>query len=334
MVKYRQRRSTDLTELNETISLEDRFIQLMTRWVRFVDATQGRARFIAAVLLLTLVGAWLDYVSGRQVILVAFYFVPVFFATSTLGFRAGLVLACICAAVTIMLRILDGTISPDDRLMLWNTMARLIIGIVCLGLLWVLQQCVRKEAARARLDMLTGIANRLAFFELAEQVLLSAQRLGTPFSLAYIDADDFKVINDSYGHDAGDRTLRVIAHVIKENVRTDVVVRLGGDVVARLGGDEFVILIAGAQPSDVDSIVQRVCARLKIATTLYETPLTFSVGVVTFLQAPATVDLAVKRADEVMYEIKKGGGDAVRQLVCKDGWETGDAVDTERGSKP
>lgn len=91
----------------------------------------------------------------------------------------------------------------------------------------------------AREDFLTGVLNSRAFYEMAQVEMARAARQDSPLSLAYIDLDDFKEVNDTLGHSTGDRVLQAVAATIMEDIRLT-------DAVARLGGDEFAILLSGS----------------------------------------------------------------------------------------
>ena len=101
----------------------------------------------------------------------------------------------------------------------------------------LLQQALEREKDEARLDFLTQIANRRAFYEAAATEVIRARRYHRPLTLVYIDLDNFKVVNDTFGHKTGDGLLVEVAATLRINIR-------GSDPVARLGGDEFVILLA------------------------------------------------------------------------------------------
>src|SRR4030042_6961301 len=98
----------------------------------------------------------------------------------------------------------------------------------------------------ARKDFLTGIPNRQAFFEIAGIEINRCRRHGYPLTIAYIDCDNFKVINDRFGHQTGDNLLCSVANTLQKSIRVT-------DIVARLGGDEFAILLpeTGYEPAEV-----------------------------------------------------------------------------------
>ena len=107
----------------------------------------------------------------------------------------------------------------------------------CGGLMLRLRQRLIPELLRlAQVDALSGVYNRRAFMETAEEMLSRAEQLQQPMSMALIDVDHFKQINDTYGHDAGDQVIRRVSELLRGSVRS-------ADLVGRLGGDEFVLLV-------------------------------------------------------------------------------------------
>ena len=176
-------------------------------------------------------------------------------------------------------------------------------------MVWAVDHASRVSATAAAMrgmayrDELTGAANRRRLLEeLAEQ----AERVGpgSPVSIVFFDLDHFKRVNDTYGHDAGDRVLRVVAEVAARTVRD-------GDLVARLGGEEFVIVAPGIGREDAIGLAERlrralpdeVAAAVGMRTTA-------SFGVTVLRPGDDAIDV-LRRADARMYAAKRGGRDRV-----------------------
>jgi diguanylate cyclase (GGDEF)-like protein len=136
-------------------------------------------------------------------------------------------------------------------------------------------------------------------------------RYKRPFTIAYLDLDDFKQVNDSLGHDAGDNLLRCVALSIKANIRSS-------DALARIGGDEFVILLPETNEDQAQSVVQKLGGALHAALQKENWAVSFSIGVVTYIRPPATVDEMLVKADHMMYAAKREGKNKVRYLVWKE----------------
>lgn len=153
----------------------------------------------------------------------------------------------------------------------------------------------------AHFDQLTGLYNRTSFFERLDHAVESARRSGTYFALLYIDLDGFKPINDSFGHERGDRVLQEVAERLRQQVREV-------DMVARLGGDEFVVLLEDYfDPRDFYQTISRI-------RKTFHTPICLdgdihalhaSIGVATFPDDAASGNELLEAADHAMYEAKK-----------------------------
>ena len=159
-------------------------------------------------------------------------------------------------------------------------------------------------------DPLTGLANRAAFYEQAAAELVRCRRYGHAFTIAYIDCDNFKAINDRLGHRTGDALLCAVAIVLQRSVRTS-------DIVARLGGDEFIIGFVETGSQAALTTVQRMRERLSAMMQRQHWPVTFSIGVATFTSPPASVDMLIDCADQLMYAAKQSGKNAVRHGVIE-----------------
>ncbi|MDO9243769.1 MAG: diguanylate cyclase [Rhodocyclaceae bacterium] len=167
----------------------------------------------------------------------------------------------------------------------------------------------QKEAAEAlaRVDMLTGLANRRAFDEAALHEIQRAIRYGTPLALIMADLDFFKAINDKYGHHVGDQVLVDFARMLSASVR-------GVDLAGRWGGEEFIILMPGAT---LDEAVQA-AERMRLAVAAAPTKIdgascgyTASFGVAGFSAQEPTLDALLGRADRALYRAKALGRNRV-----------------------
>lgn len=160
----------------------------------------------------------------------------------------------------------------------------------------------------ARHDVLTGLPNRRAFHERLEHALSRAQRSGERFALFFIDVDNFKSINDSWGHDGGDALLKIIALRLVATTRKV-------DAIARIGGDEFVVLLDNpAQREDVANIAEKLLesVRSPILHRGQELQIGFSIGISLYPENGRTATELMARADHAMYQAKDAGRNGFR----------------------
>ncbi|MDQ3494861.1 MAG: EAL domain-containing protein [Pseudomonadota bacterium] len=164
-------------------------------------------------------------------------------------------------------------------------------------------------------DALTGLSNRLAFRELLDQRLMQLRGAGCQLALLFADIDDFKRINDTLGHDAGDEVLVHFAQRISEAVD-----RLGGEdaVLARFGGDEFVVLIEAGDGGDIRSAASRLAETLVSelhSPIMVQERVVFlgtSIGVTLFPEDAAGAAMLMKNGDIAMYQAKVAGKNCYR----------------------
>jgi len=178
------------------------------------------------------------------------------------------------------------------------------LNAVDLDLMRDLAAMVEREFAVLRLatiDELTGVTNRRGLIAVGRHVLAMAERFRRPATLLYVDVDDLKEINDTLGHQTGDRALREVATMLTESLRA-------ADVVARVGGDEFCALLSDTSPETIPHLVARLRARID---ELNERPrrnfqLEVSVGWVAYDPAePSSFEALMARGDAQMYEQKQ-----------------------------
>lgn len=163
-----------------------------------------------------------------------------------------------------------------------------VVGMSVLRLVERVGTLLERLASLARTDELTGLANRRSWDEALGQALVTAQRSGRPLTVALVDLDDFKAVNDSVGHLAADRMLRAIAAQWRECLR-------GGDTLARWGGDEFAVLLPDTDRDRARALVERMRTG--------EPSLSFCAGLAAYAEG-STADQLLAEADEALYRAK------------------------------
>lgn len=169
-----------------------------------------------------------------------------------------------------------------------------------------LEKQLEQMSELVREDQLTGSLNRRGLDDVFERELARSERRQTPLCIALLDLDDFKRLNDTYGHSTGDEVLVHLVRVIKDTLRTM-------DVIGRFGGEEFVIVLPDTPLEDAKQTVTRLQRELTKRIFMYNNEkllITFSAGVA--LRAPQeTQESLIKRADEALYKAKRAGKNRV-----------------------
>ena len=259
---------------------------------------------IGAVILLGLG----DYYTGFELSFSFFYLIPVTMTAWALGRESGLSFSVLSAAVWLTSNLLSGREFSHPAIEVWNTLIRFGFFSVVTILLTELHNALEEERLLANTDPLTGALNRRSFNELAEKRMIMAEVNRRPYALVYLDLDNFKTINDVLGHAVGDLVLKTAVDTLRGQIRNT-------DFLARLGGDEFAVMLEDIDPTHVANIVQRWQAALLETMAKNRWEITFSIGVMTVLSLPESVDKLVSLTDALMYEVKRKGKNAIEYAV-------------------
>jgi diguanylate cyclase (GGDEF)-like protein len=262
---------------------------------------------IATGILVLFLG-FIDILTGPEISFSVFYLFPILGATWLIGGWAGTFTSVLSAITWRLADSLAGQTYSQPLIPYWNMLVRLGFFLVITFLLAELHVTLQRERDSARMDPLTGIANRRHFYQLARLQIARAGRHGEPFTVAYLDIDGFKAVNDRLGHARGDALLALTATTIQANLRAT-------DVVARMGGDEFAILLAHTEKESAEEALLRVSSLLAGLARDREWPVTFSIGAVTFIRPPSSVDEMIRTADDLMYAAKQSGKGITRHEV-------------------
>jgi len=235
-----------------------------------------------------------------------FFLLPISFVTWFVSRRAGFFASLMTGAVILGVNLSSSIYLKNSEIAYWN--ALLWAGFFCLitAIIADLKVLHYRERELARVDSLTGAATRLAFYEFARDEVNRARRANQPITLAYLDIDSFKEINDHNGHNRGDRVLHAVAQSIRTSIRRT-------DMVARMGGDEFAVLLPNTSREAGNTLLLKVFNLLTMAMNQRGWPVTFSVGAVTFLNAPDSVERMLESADQAMYSVKQSGKNRLYQ---------------------
>jgi diguanylate cyclase (GGDEF)-like protein len=250
-------------------------------------------------ILIAIVGLF-DFITGNEVNVLILYLIPICIVTWYIGEISGIVAADLSAGAYLASDLVNKKAGTYGIVDIWNAVMFLAFFSIVVIILSRLKKTLIREKNLARIDFLTDIYNLKGFYDFGAREIDKCRRYLRPISVAYIDCDNFKQINDTYGHQVGDELLKMIAATIVDNVRIT-------DLAARLGGDEFAIMISETGQDAVKNVIERVRKSLQNMVQTKNWPVTFSIGVVIFNNAPETLDEAVRKADELMYKVKKNG---------------------------
>lgn len=265
---------------------------------------------ILSILLLLLI-ALIDFYFGSKITLSLFYLAPVFIVTWFINKTNGVIFSVISALIWFFIDFYSRKVFVFTNLTVyWAIVVRFVFFIIFLNIIYFLKETLEKSERIARDDFLTEVNNARYFYELAQSEINRAKRYNSIFSFAYIDLDNFKYLNDTFGHPVGDALLRVVADIMKENLRKT-------DIIARLGGDEFAVLLPETNYKQSNVVIKKLTNEIKKEMEKYNWPVTLSIGLVTFKKIPISADEMIKIADDTMYTAKKNGKNLIKKSLYK-----------------
>lgn len=244
--------------------------------------------------------AALDWWTGPYVSLAVFHLIPI----TAVAWYAGRAPAVFLAAISGASWFLDiRDAMPRDlpvAVVMWNCTVRITYFLVVTWLVSALKAVADHHRLLATTDDMTDVPNRRAFLAAAAREIARLRRSPAPLTVIYLDCDNFKAVNDRYGHAAGDDLLCWVARVLRCNVREQ-------DMVARIGGDEFVIMLPECGVEAAAHVVAKLRSLLSETMSANQWEVTFSMGVVTYRDPPRNVEDLLHSADALQYAVKRAG---------------------------
>lgn len=254
---------------------------------------------VVCVFLIFFIG-WVRSKTGSEYALSIFYLFPVIFSAWYIGRRTGYSMAVISTISWLAADLSLLNEFSHSAVPFINETFRLIVFLFVAFLASEFKKSLDINKALARSDPLTGIANRRAFFEFAGIELNKARRFNYPVSIIYLDIDNFKLINDRYGHHVGDKLLKIVADTVSNNIRSI-------DMVARFGGDELGVLLPETDSQGTRILAGKIHQKLLSEMRHHGWESTFSIGAATFHNSNVKVYEMLNIADKLMYLAKKNG---------------------------
>lgn len=253
----------------------------------------------AVVQALALLGCLLlvDRMLGFPVALRTLYIAPVWLAALRGGKVGGIVMVLLTSLVVTGIDLSVDLIQPKAATILLNLGLRLVVLYGLLRFMDELESRLRHLSRLATHDPLTGVANRVALDDYGTRAVERANALKSKLSVAMIDCDRFKQLNDAYGHEYGDHVLKGIARILKRTIQHE-------GIVARNGGDEFVVVVPGRSREELTKLMQLALQRFTQAGEFAGRTAGFSFGVAAWGVDRKTFADILRAADEDMYSRK------------------------------
>jgi len=277
-----------------------------------IDFLDTRLKPYMVVMLAASITAFLgamNYLAGSNSSFLVLYLIPILMVVWIAGRWVGILFTVFCTAAWFIADVLAAPFHPQSFyenpfIISWNVTMQMGVFLIVIYLVSALKEALLREKSSARTDFLTGVANIRHFSEVAAIELSRAHRYKHPLTMAYLDVDNFKTVNDRLGHKTGDVLLQQVAKTIRTNLR-DV------DLVARVGGDEFVIFMPETKLEQAKPVIDRIQKVFLDIVKKNRWPVTFSAGVVGYDNPPRTINEVIKSADGLMYSAKERGKNAV-----------------------
>jgi diguanylate cyclase (GGDEF)-like protein len=280
------------------------------RLFRAVESWNRTVSIVVAFALVVVIGG-AEYFAGGDVSLSLFYLVPV----AILAWKGGTWLGLAGSVASVVAWLAAGFAAgrmPGVLRLAWDSAARFLTFEVLALLIASLKGSIVHLEGVTRTDPLTTAANTRAFREQLKAEVERSRRYRRPFTVSYLDLDNFKTINDSFGHATGDALLRTVVDTIRSHVRST-------DLVARLGGDEFALLLPETDLEGARTVIGRIRTGIQAEMDARQWPVTMSVGSLTCHDPRLDVDDLVKKADELMYDAKLRGKNLVNFIALRAG---------------
>jgi len=275
---------------------------VFARGIRALMVTTGGAALVLVI-------GTLDFYTGPEISFAIFYLIPIALAAWWGGFAQGILIATACSISWQCVETIEGT-TRDPIIELWNGVARFGVFVIASSLLSRLRISLYLEKKLARSDQLTGAANGRTFYEQVSQAVERSLRSDQPLTLAYLDLDNFKWLNDNLGHATGDQALCELVRTVNSNIRAT-------DQFARLGGDEFALMFPDCGKDEATAILARLQKCFSQEMEARKWPVTISIGAMTFPQPMRDVDALVRRVDDLMFKAKKQGKNRIVHLILR-----------------
>ncbi|MBI5041931.1 MAG: GGDEF domain-containing protein [Gammaproteobacteria bacterium] len=285
-------------------------MRLTVKLAEYCYRLSARTIIVIGLVFSALIGL-IDSGLGNEISLTLFYLVPIAFVAWFAGRDVGALIAVPSALVWYASDKTVDMIKNHWFESYGDFGSKLTFFLIVAFLVARQRLLLDRERAASRTDFLTGALNRRALYEIASAEIQRAKRHARPFTITYFDVDDFKAINDSFGHAVGDEVLCHIVEIARQNLRAT-------DSIARLGGDEFAFLLPETDSDAARAVVDKIRRLTQEDMDAQSWPVTLSIGVLTCAEAPDSVGAMLRVADQLMYQVKLQGKNAILYATCSD----------------
>lgn len=260
---------------------------------------------ILICIILVMSVAFCDYKTAEDISFYVFYSIPLFLAAWFIGIWAGILVSFV---TSLLWGFVDLKTSEHSLAILYlDTLLRLSFFAAVSLLISILHDAFEREKNSAHTDFLTGLPNRRTFIERFSTEIERAKRYNRTLTIAYIDVDNFKMLNDHYGHAVGDEALQKIAATLRGDIRKS-------DFVARMGGDEFLLYLPETNGTQAMSSLKHLQDSLNEVTKTNALPITFSIGAITYVVPTSSAEEMIRTADRIMYSAKSAGKNMIKHI--------------------
>ncbi|MEJ2053009.1 MAG: GGDEF domain-containing protein [Calditrichaceae bacterium] len=254
---------------------------------------------VFASIMVILIGL-IDYFTGIEVSVAILYLLPVMYVVWFVNRMAAWILSLVCAIEVFLADIVYGHVYSNPFAPYWNAFVWLAFFMLLVYMLSSLRDNLEHEREISRYDTLTNVLNRKAFYEILLGEIQRSIRYNHPITLVYLDCDNFKSINDKYGHKTGDILLQMLAETIKLNIRNV-------DIVGRLGGDEFSLILPESNFDSANTVLTKIQRLTAAMFKRKKWKVSLSIGACTYIEPPLSADAAIQHVDKLMYKAKNEG---------------------------
>ncbi|WP_020677787.1 GGDEF domain-containing protein [Geopsychrobacter electrodiphilus] len=247
---------------------------------------------------LTALTGTLDYFTGGYSFIL-FYLIPIFLGSWFINRTAGTLICIVSFGSSLLVNPLRYVLHhyTHPSFYYWDISLEFIYLLLLSLMFSTLRAQFNTEREMSRIDHLTRALNRRGLLELVTYEMAQCSRHNRELSMAFLDLDNFKTINDQRGHAEGDRVLCAVVSTLRKTLRQ-------ADTIARVGGDEFVVMLPQTDAEAAGELLRKVQKQLLISMENQDWPVTFSIGLITYVTPQGTAEELIARVDQLMYSIK------------------------------